>query len=266
VIHLLLLLLLYWFLSEQGFDRLHFIVGGIFFLFASALSSYIVLLDILEQKSQQDQRLSHLAREVLHEINLPIATIDANVSMLSKTYDTPKESKRLDRIRAALVRLQRLYAELAYSIKKEILPIEKESFDLKDLLEERVAIQRELGRNPFLLSLEHCLTEADRIGLEQAIDNIIENAMKYSSADDPVEITLKAAQLLIQDQGAGMDANQILHVYERYYQGDQSRQGEGIGLSLVKRYCDEAGIGIKITSRPGEGTAVMLDFSTLGAL
>ena len=263
MLHLLLLLLLYWFLAEQGFSRLNFIVGSVVFLFASALSSHIILLDILEQKAQQDKRLLHLAREILHEINLPIATIDANVNMLQKADISSKETRRLGRIRAALVRLQRLYAELAYSIKKEILPIEKEVFDLGEFLEERVAIQRELGRNMFSLHQGHCLIEADKIGLEQSIDNIIENAMKYSPAEETIEVTLEASQLVVRDHGIGMDANQILHIYERYYQGDRAQEGEGIGLTLVKRYCDEAGIGIKIRSKPQQGTEVSLDFEAV---
>jgi len=56
-----------------------------------------------------------------------------------------------------------------------------------------------------------------------------------------------------------MDAAQIARIYERYYQGDSHSPGEGIGLALVKRYCDEAGIGIRIDSTPGEGTTVTLD-------
>jgi len=250
-------------LTGQGFSTANFIGGAIIFLFASALSTYIVLLDILEQKAQQDERLSHLTREILHEINLPIATIEANLTMLAKSNTSPKEQKRTDRIKAALVRLRRLYAELAYSIKKEILPIEKECFDLRTVLEERVAIQRELGRNPFVLTLETSMIEVDKIGLEQVIDNIIENAMKYSPMEETIELTLQEDQLTVRDHGTGMDANQILHIYERYYQGDGSQKGEGIGLTLVKRYCDESDIGIKIHSEPKNGTEVVLNFDTV---
>jgi len=57
-----------------------------------------------------------------------------------------------------------------------------------------------------------------------------------------------------------MDANQIMHIYERYYQGDTAHSGEGIGLALVKRYCDEEQIGIKIASEVGQGTSVLLNF------
>jgi signal transduction histidine kinase len=251
---------MYWFLLQQGFARDNFIIASVMFLLASMLSGYIVLSDILEQKEEQDRRLSHLTREILHEINLPIATIDANLSMLMKRMEDPKERKRATRIQAALIRLKRLYTELSYSIKKEIMPVEKMIFDLKSVIEERVETLRELGRNPFVLQLEPLVIKADRIGLEQTIDNIIENAMKYSETDEPIEITLHSAVLHIQDYGMGMDANQILYVYERYYQGNSAYRGEGIGLALVKRYCDEQKIGIKITSEVDSGTAVLLNF------
>ncbi len=252
---------MYWFLQQQGFTQGSFIIASVMFLLASALSGYIVLLDILEQKLHQDERLEHLTREILHEINLPIATIDANLSMLTKQMTTDKSHKRAKRIEAALVRLKRLYTELSYSIKKEIMPIAKEPCDLKILLEERVGTLQEFGRNPFVLELDSCKIEVDRIGLEQAIDNIIENAMKYSESSETISITLKDTVLTVRDHGQGMDASQILYIYERYFQGDRAQEGEGIGLTLVKRYCDEEEIGIKISSELNEGTEVVLDFT-----
>jgi len=252
---------MYLFLQQQGFSTESFVVAAIMFLIASMLSGYIVLLDILEQKAQQDERLEHLTREILHEINLPIATIDANLSMLTKQIESEKAHKRANRIHAALSRLKRLYTELSYSIKKEILPVEKEPCDLMEIIQERVSTLQELGRNPFHLQLSSCMIKIDRIGLEQTIDNIIANAMKYSEAEAPIVITLKANILSIRDHGSGMDAQQILHIYERYYQGNQHYSGEGIGLTLVKRYCDDQNIEISITSNPNQGTNVQLDFT-----
>jgi len=260
VINTLLLSVLYWFLVQQGFTRNNFIIVSGMFLLASMLSGYVVLLDILEQKANQDERLSHLTREILHEINLPIATIDANLSMLVKHMETPRDIKRATRIEGALLRLRRLYTELSYSIRKEIMSVERVQCELKDLIEERVEIFRELERNRIILKLKPLMVMVDKIGLEQSIDNIIENAMKYSEASDSIEIIQRAGILTIQDHGIGMDANQIMHIYERYYQGDTVHSGDGIGLALVKRYCDEEQIGIKIVSEVGQGTSVSLNF------
>jgi signal transduction histidine kinase len=139
------------------------------------------------------------------------------------------------------------------------MPVEKERFDLSQLLEERLAFFREMGRNPLEVTLTPLEIEADRVGMEQTLDNLLENAMKYSEKEVPIQVVLEGKILRIRDRGIGMDENEILRIFERYYQGDRRVRGEGIGLSLVKRYCDENGIGLKIRSRKGEGTEVALD-------
>jgi signal transduction histidine kinase len=96
------------------------------------------------------------------------------------------------------------------------------------------------------------------VGLEQVVDNLLENAIKYSEPDQPVEVVLQGKHLSIRDRGIGMDENELLRVFERYYQSDSRKRGEGIGLSLVKRYCDENDIALKIRSRKGEGTEIFL--------
>lgn len=250
------------FLSQYGFDGESFVLASTIYMCAFVLSGYIILSDTVEQQENQEKRLHHLVKEVLHEINIPISTIDANLSMISKTLD-PKQQKRATRISSSLLRLKRLYSELSYSIKKEILPIDKEHTRVDTLMKERVSVAMEFGRHSFDVNMNELSIEADRIGLEQVIDNILENAMKYSAQDSIIEISLKDNKLSIIDQGVGMDANQILHVYEKYYQAHSHSRGEGIGLALVKRYCDESGIGIKIISKVDIGTEILLDFGNL---
>jgi len=246
------------FLWEQGFTKESYLTGLIFLFPAALVVGYIFLTQLLERHERQEERLEHLVREVLHEINLPIATIQANVEMAKKRL-TPEEEKlrkRLERIAASTHRLQKLYRELSYNIRREIMPIEKEPFDLADLVRERAAFFKELGRNEIRLELEPTRVEADRIGMEQVVDNLLENAMKYSDKEAPIDAVLKEGVLRIRDRGVGMDENELLHVFERYYQSDQRKKGEGIGLSIVKRYCDENGLTLKIRSRKGEGTEI----------
>ncbi len=261
VVQTLLLLASYWFLQQQGFDPKSFIVVSIMFLAASAFAGYIILSDIAEQKEEQDSRLMHMVKETLHEINLPIATIDANISMLKKALASTKDIKRVERIEAALLRLRRLYGELSYNIKKEIMPIQKQVFDLAELIEERVDIFKEHNRGSFEVQTEPCMIYVDKIGLEGAIDNIIENAVKHSGGNKGIEIVIKDSVLYITDNGDGIDADDLIKIYDRYYQGNKGSKGEGIGLALVKRYCDKESIRIKIDSSLSVGTTVSLDFS-----
>jgi signal transduction histidine kinase len=260
---LLLLGLLYGFLSSNGFSEKNFLIGaGGISLIALGIG-YILSSDILTPKWEMDAKFSHLSKEILHELNIPLSTIDANAKMLKKTHVDEKSQRRLDRIEAASIRLKRLYDELVYSISKEIHAIEKEHFSLASLLEERVETLRGFGRNPFELTLSDLSLFSDKIGFEQMIDNLLNNAMKYSDKRSLIKITTEDETVLIQDQGIGMDEAELVRIFERYYQTDESQKGEGIGLALVKAYCDEAGIAIVILSEPGKGTTVKLDLKQI---
>ncbi|WP_292660300.1 HAMP domain-containing sensor histidine kinase [Nitratifractor sp.] len=250
-------------LSDQGFSASHYFWVLLLLLPGIFVVGIVFLGNLLDKQRRQEERLEHLVREVLHEINLPIATIDANLEMLHRRIDEERARKRLRRITAATRRLKRLYRELAYELRREISPVEREAFDLADLLEERVEHFRELGRNPLEVESEATPVYADRIGMEQVLDNLLENALKYSEKNAPIHITLRNGELTIRDEGIGMDENEILRVYERYYQSDRQVRGEGIGLAIVKRYCDDEGIGLRIVSRKGEGTSIHLDLTKI---
>jgi signal transduction histidine kinase len=256
---LMLLSALYWFMASNGFNEKNFLIAASGILFVAFGWGYILASDLLAPKREMDEKFSHLSKEILHELNIPLATIDANAKMLKKSLPDEKSQKRLERVESASLRLKRLYDELLYSINKELHRIEKEPFSLHHLLEERVETLRELGRNPLELSVTDMTLRADKIGFEQMVDNLLNNAMKYSSKLSPVEIRSEGKKLLICDRGIGMDESQIVQIFERYYQADSGQTGEGIGLTLVKAYCDEAGIGIVIYSRKDEGTTVTLD-------
>ena len=254
-----LLLLLFLFFRMQGLSWGNFAVAMVMFVPAIAAVGYLLLGDAAEGKQRQDARLEHMTREILHEINVPIATLKSNLQMLAVRVENPHNLKRIARAEEALARLKRLYDGLSYSIRREIHAIEAETFDLADVVQERVAVHAEMGRNRFDVSVVSLMIHADRMGLEQVLDNLIQNGMKYSEASEPITVTLEGTQLRIRDEGIGMDAAQIARIYERYYQGDSHAPGEGIGLALVKRYCDEMRIDIRIDSIIGGGTAVMLD-------
>jgi len=233
-------------------------------LFLSIAFGYIFSTYILSSKFRIDSNLLNLTKEILHELNIPISTIQANSKLLKRTLkENEKGLKRLERIEASTTRLKRLYSELIYSIKKEISPIESEVFNLKLLIEERVNTMQLLNRNPFIINLSNFHIKADKIGFEKMLDNILTNAMKYSSRDRPITIELKENILTIKDLGIGMDEHEIIKIFERYYQLDNKTHGEGIGLALVQAYCNEAKIKIRILSQKGEGTEVRLDISEL---
>jgi len=257
---LVLLIILYGFLSED----VEVIVPSLMVLVILLILGFIVNTYVLKQKYEIDENVLHLTKEILHELAIPISTIQANALLLKRTLQEDEKSiKRLGRIEDSSKRLERLYGELLYSIKKEIHTVEPEKTDLVALIEERVNIMRLLKRNVFVLKLHNHIVMVDKIGFEKMLDNILTNAMKYSSKEKPIAITLKDGELTIKDYGVGIDDVDLKHIYNRYYQSHKSNRGEGIGLALVRAYCKDENIEINISSKKGEGTTVNLNLSQI---
>lgn len=255
----------YHFLQWRHLSDLSFFVAGFLVLLVALGWWYVIASLIMQPQKRIKAELEQLIDDIIHELNIPLSTIRANSELLKKKLgEDPRSLRRIERIEDASTRLERLYKELSYQIHKETNEIEKETFLLSELITERLGYFEAQERNPLYVEIrEDIKITADRIGFEQMFDNLISNAMKYSPKEKPVTISLDSGKMTIRDQGIGMDATELLRVMERYYQADHSREGRGIGLALVKAYCDSEGIDIRIHSQKGKGTEVILDLKKI---
>jgi signal transduction histidine kinase len=111
----------------------------------------------------------------------------------------------------------------------------------------------------------------DRVRLHQAILNIVENAVKYTLEGGSVRVELLAidgsARLLVSDTGIGIGAEDLPHIYDRFYRVDKARskdiQGTGLGLAIVKWILDAHQASIDVVSSEGAGTTFKITFVTL---
>jgi signal transduction histidine kinase len=205
--------------------------------------------------------LQNLSKETLHELNLPISTIKTNTQMIKKNLNDEKIIKRVNRIESACDMLELRYNELDYMIKTQTKQDIKESIDLKKLLDERVTFLNSVYPHiEFHLELDNTLIYSDKIGLSKVIDNIIDNGVKYSPNSNMINIQLKNYSLQIQDFGCGMDEVELLQIFDNYYQSNKNMQGFGIGLGMVKRFCDTNNIQLNFKSKKDFGTTVILKF------
>lgn len=237
------------------------------FLLAVVMTCFVVLSGVFISKLAIDplaehvRNLQNLSKETLHELNLPISTIKSNTSMLKKNNIDEKSLKRISRIDTACDMLAQRYNELDYMIKTQTLQELNQEFDLDVLIRERVEFVKDLYPNVrFQTSLEKTKIFSDKIGLSKVIDNLIDNGVKYSQNSTAIDIHLKNQTLQIQDYGCGMDEVELLQIFDNYYQGNKNMQGFGIGLGMVKRFCDGNDIDLHFTSSPNKGTIVSLKF------
>lgn len=210
------------------------------------------------------EHFSHLERfskETLHELNLPISTILTNTNMLKRNHHDEKSLRRIQRIEQATQMLQERYNELDYLIRTQMHQEVVEAFDLAGLIEERMNFLKALYPQVRLVSeTEPTQVTLDKRGLRKVIDNLIDNAVKYTRDQGEVSMHLKERVLEIQDHGIGMDEMELLRIFDHYYQSDATMPGYGIGLGLVKSYCDKYKIQLRVQSKKDIGTTMVLDF------
>jgi len=237
------------------------------FLLAIVMLCFVTLSGIFISKLAIDplqehvRNLQNLSKETLHELNLPITTIMTNSHMIKKNMQDEKNLKRLSRIESACGMLQQRYNELDYMIKTQSVQEMKENFALDSLINERVQFLHAIYPHvTFELDLVKTQIFNDRIGLAKVIDNIIHNGVKYSPNSNIINIKLSDFTLHIQDYGCGMDEVELLQIFDNYYQSNENMQGFGIGLAMVKRFCDSHGIKLSFKSKPDFGTTVRLKF------
>ncbi len=211
-----------------------------------------------------DTNLKTMIDETLHELNTPIATIEANLSMLKKSVTDEKNLKRLNRIEGASKNLTKLYESIEYDIKENIQLIEKSSFDLKETIETSVSKFDEIKHEIKIANLvPSILITTDKNGFSKTLDNLISNAIKYNKKDGFVKVYMKENTLYIQDSGIGIDTKNLFIVFDKSYQENPSTEGFGIGLSIVKSFCDKHKIKIKIDTKKDVGTTIGLDLRAL---
>ena len=262
----------YYFLTVATFlGALHFLLTVLqvqnIYLIAVVMLCFVALSGVFISKLAVDplleyvKNLQNLSKETLHELNLPISTITSNSQMLSKSFDDEKTQKRLKRIDSACEMLKQRYNELEYMIKMQSKQNIKENFLLNELIEQRIMFLTNIYPHvDFKLELKEIEITNDKTGLSKVIDNIIDNGVKYSQNSNTINIRLNAATLEVQDHGLGMDEVELLQIFDNYYQANDNMQGFGIGLSMVKRFCDTNNIDLNFKSSPNNGTTVILNF------
>ena len=233
-------------------------------LTTSIIIGYLIVSYTLSSLFKTNRFLDILLKDTLHELNIPLSVINANLQMLQADEEDIKKLKRLGRIELASKDLYALYKEVDYYIKKEIQEDVRESFYLDDLIASVVQKQKEMADGVAILyDVLHLELFADKHGFAKVVSNLVHNALKYNQNHQPIHVYQEGNTLIIKDQGVGMSEAELFLAFDRYYQADTSKEGYGIGLSLVKAYCDEFKIVMRINSQKNIGTEVLLDIAHL---
>jgi two-component system phosphate regulon sensor histidine kinase PhoR len=226
--------------------------------------------DIIKLKKLERVRTEFLGN-VSHELRTPIFTLQAALeTLLGGAMDDQNVNK--DFLNKALNNARRLDALLFDLI--EISRIESGDmkmsfryFPLKDFLDHIVDEMRNQAENKNITFTVTHLNEdlkvyADKDRIKQAIANLIDNAIKYTSPGGKINISYNklpdSVILSVSDTGYGISDEHLPHIFERFYrvEKDRSREagGTGLGLAIVKHIIDAHGSKIEVESEVGQGS------------
>ncbi|GAA3096012.1 hypothetical protein GCM10020254_46560 [Streptomyces goshikiensis] len=129
----------------------------------------------------------------------------------------------------------------------------------------RSALSRARLRGPelrFTDELAPWYVRGEAAALERAVVNVLDNAVKFSPPAGTVEVSLRAGELTVRDHGPGIPAEDLPHVFERFWRSSSARAlpGSGLGLSIVDRTVRRAGGSVELRAAPdgGPGTEAVL--------
>ena len=191
-------------------------------------------------------------RHAVHETNTPISVIMSNIELYEMEYG---KNKYLSTIEVALKNIFNIYDDLSYLIKKDQVKYPKRDIDFVDYIRSRIDFfnisAQQFGSNIiFTSNFKTLVFNFNETKLQRIIDNNLTNAIKYTDENTNIYLLLKKENnnhiLTISSSSEYIQYPE--KIFKEYYREESTKKGFGLGLSLVKRICDEENIGITIDS------------------
>jgi two-component system sensor histidine kinase MprB len=231
--------------------------------------SFDAMLDRLEAMVAEVERARRMQRQLVadasHELRAPLATLRANVELLSLDSDAPVGDREtlLAETRIGIQELTTLVGQVIDLAREDERVHQRAPVRLDRVVRDELErMQRRYPAVEFAARLEETTVTGDVEALTRAITNLLDNAGKWSPAGGTVEVLLRAGVLEVRDEGPGIDGADLPHVFERFYRGARTKAipGSGLGLAIVAQVMAAHGGNVAVESRTPAGTIFRATF------
>jgi len=221
------------------------------------------MLTALGRSRDAQQRL---VQDAGHELRTPLTSLRTNVSVLRRHESLPLETRTrviedLDAETRELTGLVNELVELATDARDDE-PFQQ--VELGPLVERMAARARRRTGCLITVTADASIVDGRPQALERAVSNLLDNATKFAAAGSdapgpaPIEVEVASGRMEVRDRGPGIPAEDLPHVFDRFYRsvGARSRPGSGLGLAIVRDVVEAHGGTVSAANRPDGGAVV----------
>ncbi len=260
-------------LTRHILSQMFGIIITVFLLMIAFSLAFWYLFRTVSRLRTIEEMKDDFVSNMTHELKTPIAiAYSANDALLNydTTNDPDKKTKYLTIANKQLKRLGELVENiLAMSMeRRKTMKLKPEDIQLREFVEEIAAAQRMRGDKDITINVnvaDNIIVEADKTHLANVLNNLIDNAIKYSNESVEISISGDNNELSVRDNGIGIPSKSIPYLFNKFYRvphgNRQDVRGYGIGLYYVKSILDKMGWTIKVKSTEGDGSVFTIKFS-----
>ena len=251
------------------------IVTVFLLMVAFALAFWYLFRTVSKMRTIEEMKDDFVAN-MTHELKTPIAiAYSANDALLN--YDTTNDpQKKVTYLSIANKQLKRL-GELVENIlamsmeRRKAIKLKPETILLRPFVEEIAGAQRLRSDKEITISVDveaEVAVEADKTHLSNILNNLIDNAIKYSGDSVAINISGNRKEISVADNGIGIPVKSLPYLFNKFYRvprgNRQEVRGYGIGLYYVKNMLEKMGWSISVRSKESEGSVFTIKFSDDG--
>ncbi len=220
------------------------------------------MLGALARSREQQQQL---VQDAGHELRTPLTSIRTNVSVLRKhdRLSPDQMARTVDDLSSELVELSTLVNEIVELATDARDDEPMQSTDLRSIVERSAErAQRRAGRTVSVVA-DDSVVNVRVNALERAVGNLIDNAAKFDDSGRPIDVTVRNGSIAVRDHGPGIAAEDLEHVFDRFYRATaaRSKTGSGLGLAIVRDIVTAHGGSVRVANAEDGGAVFTIELS-----
>jgi two-component system, OmpR family, sensor histidine kinase MprB len=225
--------------------------------------SFNTMLEALEDSTRAQRQL---VADASHELRTPLTSLRTNIEVLASERALPagERERLLHDVVEQLGEMTTLIAGLIDLARGEQQIAEPEEVRLDLIAADAVErARRDRPAVSFVTDFDESVVHGVPSTIERAVANLLDNAAKWSPQNGVVEVAVRAGQVTVRDHGAGIDEDDLPHVFDRFYRARSARgmSGSGLGLAIVRQVATAHGGTVVAERAEGGGTRITLSLN-----